>query len=108
MLVNNITGKSYCNRLALKRGCLLHGNLAISGMNVAAYAVDNDNLYDRYVDDAIDEHDWASVGLRKLETVMSNNLQASLNLSHMLVAMGIALPRFMLAAKMSRICCIKW
>ena len=104
-----VTYKSYCGtvvdeyynwqvvvpRLALGHDCLLHGMLAMSALEIAAFAEDNNGLCNHYVNIALEYHNLASSGLRmELLDVTPSNRQALFALSSILMVLGLALPRF--------------
>ena len=106
---STVTYKSYCGaveeeyynwqvvvpRLALQHECLLHGMLAISALELAAFTEFDDDLCSHYVDIALEYHVLASSGLRiELTNITSENRQAAFALSSILMVLGLALPRF--------------
>ena len=101
---STVTFKSYCGtvveeyynwqvvvpQLALKHDCLLHGMLAMSALEIAAFAEGtNDELSEKYVNIALEYHNLASCSLRtELTDVTPDNRQALFALSSILMVMG--------------------
>ena len=106
---STVTYKSYCGtveeeyynwqvvvpRLAMQHNCLLHAILAMSALEIAAFAEHDSDVCNHYVDIALEYHNLASSGLRtELTNVTSENRQATFASSSILVVLGLALPRF--------------
>ncbi len=84
-------------RLALQHDYLLHGMLAMSALEIAAFTLDDEARVDEYVNVALEYHNTASSGLRReLSNVTPSNRQALFALSSILLILGLALPRFVL------------
>ena len=106
---STVTYKSYCGtvteeyhnwqvvvpQLALNHDYLLHGMLAMSALEIAAFSETDFEVCNHYVNVALEYHNLASCGLRReLANVTSDNRQALFALSSILMIMGLALPRF--------------
>ncbi|KAK5169727.1 uncharacterized protein LTR77_005705 [Saxophila tyrrhenica] len=106
-----VTYKSYCGtmaseyhnwqvvvpRVALQHDYLLHGMLAMSALEIAAFTKDDESRVDDYVNTALEYHNLASSGLRReLSNITPANRQALFALSSILLILGLALPRFVL------------
>lgn len=84
-------------QLALKHDYLLHGMLAMSALEIAAFTHGDDERADSYVNIALEYQNLASSGLRReLSNVTPDNRQALFALSSILLILGLALPRFVL------------
>jgi hypothetical protein len=84
-------------QLALRHDYLLHGMLAMSALEIAAFAHGDDERTNSYVNIALEYQNLASSGLRReLSNVTLENRQALFALSSILLILGLALPRFVL------------
>ncbi len=84
-------------QLALKHECLLHGMLAMSALEIAAFTTNNNQRVDYYVNVALEYQNLSTSELRRqLCNVTSENRRALFALSSILMVLGLAIPRFVL------------